>query len=41
MTRKTFCQVLLPAWVESVNPPDEDENALKTAGVPGIRNLFE
>ena len=41
VTRETFCQVLLPAWEESVNPPDEDGNALETAGVPEIRNSFK
>ena len=41
VTRETFCQVILPAWVESVNPPEDDGNALETAGVPGIRDLFK
>ena len=40
VTRESLCQVLLPAWVESVNPPDVDGNALETAGVPGIKELI-
>ena len=40
VTQEKFCEVLIPAWQQSLTPKDKDWNELETAGVPGIRNSF-
>ena len=40
VTQEKLCEVLVPAWQQSLNLKDKDGNVLETAGVPGIRTSF-